>query len=172
MRLVAVSIVFAAVAAAQNPLMQAYMPRYNTMKQNLIESAQAMPEQHYAFKLSPAQRAFGDWVGHTVMLMHGSCAAMKGEAAPPMDHSKHAADKPKADLVKALEEAAGSCDAVLKDMTDAKALAAVTVGGKPSTPVTAMLGMLTNMASHYGNMVGYMRAKDVVPPSTARSMKK
>jgi hypothetical protein len=32
-----------------------------------------------------------------------------------------------------------------------------------------MLGFLTNMASHYGNMVGYLRAKGVTPPSTARA---
>jgi hypothetical protein len=32
-----------------------------------------------------------------------------------------------------------------------------------------MLGFLTNMASHYGNMVGYLRAKGVTPPGTARA---
>jgi hypothetical protein len=162
MRPLTLTIVFAAAAAAQNPFMQAYMPRYNTMKQNLIESARAMPEEHYSFKLTPEQRAFGDWIGHTIMLMHNSCAAIRGEKPAPMDHSKHGGSQPKAELVKALEEASANCDAALKDMPDATAL----------TRANPMLVLLTNMASHYGNMVGYMRSKNIVPPSTARAQKK
>jgi hypothetical protein len=58
-------------------------------------------------------------------------------------------------------------------MTDDVALKAGAVDSKPSAaPVNAMVGLLTNMASHYGNMVGYLRAKGITPPSTARGMKK
>ena len=158
--------------AAQNPLMQAYVPRFNAMKQNLVEAAEAMPAEHYTFKLTPAQRAFGEWIDHTVMLLHGSCSAAKGVPTPPMDHSAHSATKSKGDLQKALKAATDYCDATFRDMTDAEALGTVTVNGKPGTPVNAMLGLLTNMASHYGNLVGYMRSKGVVPPSTARTQKK
>jgi uncharacterized damage-inducible protein DinB len=157
---------------AQNPLMQAYLPRFNAMKQNLVEAAEAMPAEHYSFKLSPAQRAYSEWIDHTVMLLHNSCAAAKGEAAPAMDHSKHSAANSKSDLQKALKEAAAYCDSVFSGMTDAQALGTVSVGGKPAVPVNAMLGLLTNMASHYGNMVVYMRAKGIVPPSTARAQKR
>lgn len=151
-----------AFAHAQNPLMQAYLPRYNTMKQNLLEAAEAMPSDHYAFKLSPSQRAFGEWVDHTVLLMHSSCAQMRGSTAP-VDHSKHAGSLDKSQLVSALKEAAANCDTVLKEMTDTAAL---------NGPVNPMLGLLTNLSSHYGNMVGYLRAKGVVPPSTARAQKR
>jgi hypothetical protein len=172
MKIPILAILLAATALAQNPLMQAFTPRYNTMKQNLVESAEAMPAEHYTFKLSPTQRAFGEWVDHTILLLHGSCATIAGVPTPAMDHAKHSGDKPKAELVKALREAADSCDKALKDVTDQKALATVDIGGKPTTPVNAMLGLLTNMASHYGNMVGYLRAKGVTPPSTARTQAK
>jgi hypothetical protein len=102
------------------------------------------------------------------MLMHNLCGTLKGGSPPPMDHSKHSGDKPKAELEKALQDAATGCDASLEGMTDAQALAPA---GK-APPVNAMLALLTNMASHYGNMVGYMRAKGIVPPSTARSQRK
>jgi hypothetical protein len=151
----------------ENPLMQSYMARYNTMKQNLVEAAEAMPAEHYSFKLTSGQRAFGEWVGHTVMLMHTSCAAMKSGSAPAMDHSKHTGTEPKPALQEALKGAAATCDSILGGMTDAQALA----GGK-AAPVGPMLGMLVNMASHYGNMVGYMRSKGITPPSTARSQKR
>jgi hypothetical protein len=166
-------VVAGAASAQSNAFMAAYMPRYNAMKQNLVEAAEAMPAEHYGFKLSPTQRAYGEWVEHTIMLMHGSCATAAGKAAPAMDHSAHSADKPKADLVKALRAEADACDAAFKGMTDDSALKAVAVDGKqPAAPVNAMVGLLTNMASHYGNMVGYLRAKGITPPSTARGMKK
>lgn len=154
------------------PLIQAYMPRYNTMKQNLVEAADAMPAEHYAFKLTPGQRAFAEWVSHTIMLMHGSCSTIAGAPTPAIDHFQHAGDKPKAELVTSLKEATDSCDKAFKNITDQKALTAIDIGGKPTYPVNAMLGMLTNMASHYGNMVGYLRSKGITPPSTARSRKK
>ncbi|HYP06071.1 MAG TPA: DinB family protein [Bryobacteraceae bacterium] len=168
MKIPVLALCLALSAAAQNPLMQAFTPRYNTMKQNLVEAADAMPAEHYTFKLSPAQRAFSEWIDHTIMLMHGSCATIAGVPTPPMDHSKHGPGKPKSELLAALREAADSCDKSLNGMSDQKALATVDVGGKPTVPVNAMLGLLTNMASHYGNMVGYLRAKNVTPPSTAR----
>jgi hypothetical protein len=105
------------------------------------------------------------------MLLQGSCAAAKGVPAPAMDHSKHSGVQSKQELQKELKEAAAFCDGVFKEMTDTKALSPVTVNGKPALPVNAMLGLLTNMSSHYGNMVGYMRVKGVIPPSTARSQK-
>ena len=161
-------------AYAENSFMQAFLPRYSTMKQNLIESAEAMPADKYSFKLTPTQRAFGDWIDHTVMLMHNSCAAVKGGAPAPMNHSAHAGDKGKDVLVKALKDAAAGCDAAFLGMTDTQALSpgAAGAGGKPVIPVNAMVGLLTNMATHYGNMVGYLRAQNIVPPSTARSQKK
>jgi hypothetical protein len=137
------------------------------MKQNLIEAADVMPAEQYSFKLSPTQRAYGEWVGHTVMLMHSSCAAMKGGTPAAMDHSKHTGTEPKASLQDSLKAAAADCDSVLKGMTDAQALA----GGK-AAPVGPMLAVLTNMASHYGNMVGYLRSKGITPPSSARTQKR
>jgi uncharacterized damage-inducible protein DinB len=172
MRTAIFTLCLAGICFGQNPLMQAYMPRYDTMKNNLVEAAEAMPAEHYTFKLTPAQRAFGEWVDHTVLLLHGSCSTIAGSPTPAMDHAKHTEEKSKADLVSALKEAADSCDKSLKAMTDQKALTAMDIGGKPTYPVNAMIGLLTNMASHYGNMVGYLRAKGVTPPSTARTQKR
>jgi hypothetical protein len=169
MRIVAAALFLTVTAWADNPFVQAYMPRYNTMKQNLLESADAMPAEQYSFKLSATQRAFGEWVDHTIMLMHNSCGTIKGGTPAAMDHSKHTGDKPKAELVKALKEAAAGCDGAFSGLTDAQALGGA--DSKPA-PVNSMLALLTNMASHYGNMVGYLRAKGITPPSTARAQKK
>ena len=168
-RCIALSVLTAAALSAQNPIMSAYMPRYSTMKLNLIEAAKAMPADAYSFKLSPKQRAYGEWVDHTAMLMTNMCAAMEGKPAQRMQHDPAASKEVR---VEHLEKAAAGCDRVLTDWTDERVLMPVTVNGKPTHPIDPMINLLTNMASHYGNMVGYLRAKDIVPPSTARSMKK
>jgi hypothetical protein len=154
------------------PLIQAYMPRYNVMKQNLVEAAEVMPAEYYSFKLSSGQRTFGEWVDHTILLLQSSCATLSGEPVPAIDHSKHSGEKTKADDIAALKESADSCDKTLKNVNDQRALTAVNISGKTTYPINTMLGLLMNMASHYGNMVGYLRAKGITPPSTARAQKK
>jgi hypothetical protein len=163
--LLALAVAGFAAAQSANPLSDALRQRYNVAKMNLVESAELMPAENYSYKLSPQQRMFSEWIGHTVMLNHNSCAAMEGAAAAPMDHSKHGAQQEKSALVSALKDSYAHCDKVFAGLEDSKLLA--TKGG-----INAALNLLANSYSHYGNMVGYMRTKGLVPPSTARSQKK
>lgn len=159
-----------AFAQSKNPLTDAFMARYKSIKQNLIESAEAMPEEAYSYKLTPAQRDFGAWISHTVQGTYSYCATIKGEQTP--DSARFHDMTGKAVLTKAIKDAFDYCDAALKDMTDEKALAAHSVGGKQVYPVQGMVALLASENEHYGNIVGYMRSKGVTPPSTARASKK
>ncbi len=167
MRNVAVMILFAASASAQGPLMQSVNARYATVKQNLLETAEVMPEKDYGFKLTPAQRSFGEWIEHTSGLLYSSCSAVKGQTAP-----KSAPAETKDAIVQKFKAAFEYCDATLKDTTDQKALSEMTVNGKTTYPVNALIGLIGGLNEHYGNLVGYMRSKGITPPSTARSQKK
>ena len=151
--------------AESNPLTQAVTARYNTMKQNLIQAAEVMPEENYTYKLSPEQRPYSAWVEHTAMGNYSFCAAIKGRPAP--EAGKHGATA-KAELQKALKDSFDYCDAALKAITDQQAL--TESAGK--APVTAMVGLIASLNEHYGNMVGYLRTKGITPPSTARAAKK
>ena len=51
-------------------------------------------------------------------------------------------------------------------MTDERALTITTIGTKQVYPVTYMLNMVAGLNEHYGNIVGYLRAKAITPPST------
>jgi hypothetical protein len=161
MRILVMSFLTAACMLAQsNPLTQAVTTRYNSVKQFLIGSAQLMPEGDYTFKLSAAQRPFSEWIQHTAMGNYGFCSAIGGGARP--DTGKiHDATK-KDDLVAALKQSFDYCDEALKSMDDAKALAET--NGK--YPVNAMVGMIASLNDHYGNIVGYLRAKGLTPPSS------
>lgn len=156
---------------AQNPATDAVKSNYNRVKLNLIETAAVMPESDYSFKLSPAQRAFGEWIEHTATANYSSCSAMQG--APPPDAANQVRGlTKKVDLQAALKLSFDYCDEALNRMTDAKAMMEVTVGAHKLTPIAAMVGMVGGLNEHYGNLVGYMRAKGVVPPSSARAAKK
>jgi hypothetical protein len=56
-------------------------------------------------------------------------------------------------------------------LTDAKSLEEVQVGNRKVAAVDVMFSYIANLNAHYGNMVGYMRVKGVIPPSTARTNK-
>jgi len=171
MRLPLLLVACATCVLAQNPLTQAVTAGYNGAKMNLIEAAEAMPADAYGYKLTPAQRPFGEWMEHTAMGNYGMCSAMAGTKAP--EAAEHVHNLPgKKEIQAALAASFAYCDGVLKDMTDQKALAEVTVGDRKAYPVGSMVRLVGFLNEHYGNVVGYLRSKGVTPPSTARQKKK
>ena len=152
---------------AQGPLMQSINSRYAAVKQNLLETAEVMPEKDYDFRLTPAQRTFGEWIDHTSGTLYNFCSAARGQQAP-----RSAPAQSKSAIVAKFKTAFEYCDATLKDMTDQKALTEISIGGKPAYPVNALIGLIAGLNEHYGNLVGYMRSKGITPPSTARTQKK
>src|SRR4029077_15878914 len=88
MKTICVLLMWGAAALAQpaNPLTDAVMNRYKGIRQNLIESAEAMPEEGYSFRLTPPQRPFGEWIGHVAMGNYNFCGVIKGEKAPDTHH--------------------------------------------------------------------------------------
>ncbi len=156
---------------AQNPITDTVKSSYGRVRQNLVETAEVMPEADYAYKLSPAQRPFGEWISHTAVLAYNSCAAMQGVAAPPTAAALHGLTS-KADLVRSIRESLEYCDAAFKVMDDKKAATEVSIGDRKLYPITPMIGLVTGLNEHYGNLVGYMRTKGIVPPSSARATTK
>lgn len=144
--------------------MDAVRLQYGNARRNLIEAARAMPEEHYAFKLTPPQRAYGGWVEHSASLCLRACATAQG-AAPPAAAKTNGA---KAEAVAALETSFAFCDAVITGMSDEHAVRIVNQSPR-RTALDALLGLIANLNSHYGNMVGYLRTKGIVPPTTARA---
>lgn len=155
-------------ARAQGPVMQAVLPQYESAKLNFTEAAQFMPEPDYAFKLTPPQRAFGEWIDHTMGMNLRLCGGMKGEPAP----EPNPGDKSKTALLKGLKESFDYCDAVWRTMNDELATREIQAGQRKTTPLALMVTQVTQLNEHYGNLVGYLRTKGIVPPTTARAKKK
>jgi hypothetical protein len=151
-------------AQAGNPLTAAVRERFDRIRLDFEESADLMPADKYDFRLTPAQRTFGEWIGHTAAGLYGYCSAIQGSSAP--EAAKHVHHlKAKAELSKGIKDAFAYCDAALKATNDQKALAS-------PAAVRGMINLVASPNEHYGNIVGYMRASGLVPPSTARAQKK
>lgn len=157
----------ATVAAAENqtnPLSAHNKMVYGVMKKILISSAEKMPEEHYAFKPAESVRTFGQIVGHIADAQYGFCSAVIGEKNPSPKIEKTKTSK--ADLIAALKEAVAYCDKAYDGMTDASAVEMVKFfgGDTPKLGVLSVNGSHT--LEHYGNLVTYMRMKDIVPPTS------
>src|SRR4029079_12794940 len=61
---------------------------YQNIQRNLLEAAEKMPDADYAFKPTPDVRPFGQLVAHVALSQFGTCAALKGDAAPPHKDDK------------------------------------------------------------------------------------
>jgi hypothetical protein len=161
--LCAFSVVAAAVAQTA-PVMDAVRLQYGNAKRNMIEAARAMPAEQYAFRLTPPQRAYGEWIEHTAGMNLRVCATAQGAPAPVAPKTNGS----KEEILQAIEASFAFCDASLAAMTDERALRVVNENPR-RTALDSLLGLIANLNSHYGNMVGYLRVKGITPPTTARA---
>ena len=157
-----------AFAQTENPLRAGAQRTFGIVKGYITRAAEKMPEEHYAFKPTKDVRSFGQLIGHIADASYGFCAAAAGEK-PPMGGFESPIEKgttTKADLQKALADSFAYCDKIYTSMTDAAGTAMVK-GFFGELPALSVLGFNTaHDFEHYGNIVTYMRLKDIVPPSS------
>jgi uncharacterized damage-inducible protein DinB len=147
--------------------------QHQAIRRNLAASAEKMPEADYNFRpqgAPPEVRTFGQIIAHLVAANYNICAAAKAEPAP-----KHGANdkemQPKSELVKILNEALAYCDAIYDGQTSATISEMLKRPGPNNTTLERARGnfLISNIAhnnEHYGNLVTYLRAKGIVPPSS------
>jgi|SRR5579872_5706442 len=164
MKFLIMGIVLAAAMQAQNPLSDDVRRAYADVKNNILKSADKMPEESYDFRPAPRVRTFGQILGHIAQEQYlYFCAPFKGEQKfADIEKTKTS----KADLMVALKESFAYCDAAYDAMTDSKAAQIVDTGGSKSTKLRLLWMNIVHDESHYGNLVTYLRMKGIIPPST------
>ena len=153
------------VALAQdNPLSGFNKGAYGRVKNILLRSADKMSEENYSFRPTDTVRSYGQIIGHVADAQYLFCSIALGEKnpAPKIEQTKTS----KADLIAALKDAFGYCDKAYDGMTDASATQMVKLFGNDAPKLGVL--MINNMHNmeHYGNLVTYMRMKNIVPPSS------
>ncbi len=153
-----------ATAVQDNPLSAFNKRAYGQMKVWLLGSAEKMPVENYNFKPTEEVRSYGQIIGHIADVQYRFCSDVLGEKnpAPAIEKTKSS----KAELIAALKDSFAYCDKAYNDMTDASGAQIVKHFGT-DLPKLSLLNMnIAHAALHYGNLITYMRLKNIVPPST------
>jgi len=155
----------AAVASAQdNPLSAWTKGAYGMVQGILLRTVEKVPEENYSFKPTEAVRSFGQIVGHVADSQYAFCSIALAEKnpAPKVEETKTS----KADLIAALKAAFAYCDKAYDGMTDASGAQTVKLFGKDTPKLSVLTVNQMHNLEHYGNLVTYMRLKNIVPPTS------
>jgi len=160
-------VVPAAVTLAQenpNPLSTWNKGAYGYIKNLIVRSAEKMPEENYSFKPTDSVRTFGQVIGHVADAQYMFCSIALGEKNPGLNIEKTKTSK--TDLIAALNGAFAYCDKAYDAMTDATAAQPVKLFGNDTPKLDVLTVNNMHDMEHYGNLVTYLRLKNIVPPSS------
>lgn len=153
-----------AASRQDNPFSARNKRYYGGIKDMLLRSAEKVPEEYYSFKPTDAVRSYGQIIGHVADTQYSMCAIVLGEKRPPLEIEK--TKNTKAGLIAALKDSFSYCDKAYDGMTDASAIQTVKFMGSDNTRFGVLTANLIHSGLHYGNLVTYMRLKNIVPPTS------
>ena len=153
-----------AAAQAANPLTVNAKLQFGALTGFVIRFAEKVPEDLYSFKATPEVRSMGQLFGHVADALFGMCATAGGSKPPRAGIEKSVTAK--AELVAALKEGVTYCNTVFDGMTDQKGSETVPFDFGPTPRLSVLYFAVTHTYEHYGNLVTYMRLKNIVPPSS------
>jgi len=165
--IVALAIIAApAAASAQNanPLTANAKVQFGALSGFVVRSAEKVPEDLYSFRATPEVRSMAELFGHVADAMFGMCSTAAGTKPPRTGIEKVVLAKPA--LIAALKEGVSYCNSVYDSMTDQKGVEPVPFVFGPTPRLSVLYFVVTHTYEHYGNLVTYMRLKNIVPPSS------
>ena len=165
--IVALLLLAPSVSSAQNanPLTANARIQFGALSGFVLKSAEKVPEDLYSFRATPDVRSMGQLFGHVADAMFAMCSAAVGTKPPRTGIEASVSAKPA--LVAALKEAISHCNGVYDAMTDQKgSTETVPFYFGPTPRLSVLYFVVTHTYEHYGNLVTYMRLKNIVPPSS------
>jgi len=168
MKLTIVLFAFTALLSAQekatDPLMSGSKTIFGISKRNILGSVDKIPEDMWSFQPTKEVRTVGQLFAHIADGQYEFCGvASEGKV---VDKGIEKTAKTKAEITAALKEAFGYCETAYAGLSDAKAAEMVQFFGMKITRLGAMDFNIAHNMEHYGNLVTYMRMKNIVPPSS------
>ena len=132
---------------------------------DLIDVAEAMPEQKYDYKPTPEIATFRDQLVHLAGIAQRFIDSAKGTKS---EHPHKAMTK--AETIAVLKQTLQTGQEMLGSLTDAQLLEQVKFpfGDRMVTRFTFWQGPLYQFRNHHGQLVVYLRMNGIVPPTTAR----
>jgi uncharacterized damage-inducible protein DinB len=152
--------------AQSNPFTDAAKAQFAQIKNNVIRTAEKVPEDLYAFKPTPEVRSLGQLLAHIADGNFGICGAGSGMKPTMSGIEKSTGGNGKAAIQKALAESFEFCESAWASMDNTRSPEVVKtfLGTQPRFSVLTF--NTSHVWEHYGNLVTYMRLKGIVPPSS------
>jgi uncharacterized damage-inducible protein DinB len=158
-------------AVAQAPSIQdGALQDWTRLKDTMMKISDAMPEEKFSYKATPAERTFGEQILHVAEANVNQMGRFGSNAARPTINMKATA---KADILKALADSFDFGTAALKAQTDQTMLqqAESTRFDRfmgPSTKARVVYYVIGHTWDIYGQMVVYLRLNGITPPASQR----
>jgi uncharacterized damage-inducible protein DinB len=149
---------------AQNAIIAENKQYYESIKNNILKSAEKMPDDGYSFQATKEERTWAELMGHIADANTGICSSATGTP----QRGTAAKLTSKADLVKALQASFQVCDSAWASTTDDNAHSMVKRGNRDMTRLSILIFNTTHDNESYGTMAVYLRLKGVIPPSSER----
>ena len=149
------------------------LDRWNDIGNKLIAMAQDFPEDKYDYKLQKDERTFALNLLHAAALDFVLIRRISGPNVGPDfgegDNPTRDGFKSKAEVVKFVQEAVADGAKVIQEQGDT-GLDKTTkfFGGKMAHNSTIWTFAIEHSGEHYGQLVVYYRANDLVPPDSRR----
>lgn len=153
-----------ALAQSANPITAGAKAQFDAVSGFVVRAAEKVPEDAYAFQATADVRTMGQLFGHIADGFMGMCSTAGGGTPPRTGIEKSVTGK--ANLVAALKESVAYCQTVYAAMTDQRGLETVPFFFGPSPRSAVLYFTVAHAYEHYGNLVTYMRLKNIVPPSS------
>ncbi len=146
--------------------------RWNDIGNKLIAMAQDFPEDKYDYKLQKDERTFALNLLHEAALDFVVIRAIGGPNIGPNfgegDNPPRNAFKTKADVVKFVQEAVADGADLIKQQGDAGLDKTSKLGKRLRHNSDLWVFAIEHSAEHYGQLVVYYRANNLVPPDSRR----
>jgi len=157
-----------ALAAAQNPVSDAFRANEQRNARILPAAIDLFPSDKLGYKPTPAQMTVAEIAVHLAEGNDELCSTVGGTTAP--QRSKVAANAPKADLMARLRETFDYCGTALAGLTDAQLSDSVPMFGGPRKATRAFMLLITagDWTDHYSQLAVYLRLNGMLPPTAQR----
>lgn len=148
------------------------LARWNDIGNKLVAMAQDFPEDKYDFKVQKDERTFALNLLHAAALDFVLIRRISGSSVGPDfgegDNPTREQFKTKADVVKFVQEAVADGAKVIQEQGDAGLDKTSKFGSRLAHNSTIWVFTIEHSAEHYGQLVVYYRANDMVPPDSRR----
>ena len=157
-----------------NPITTAFRNRTMTLRRNIAQAFDSIPESKFSYKPTPAQQSIGYIAQHLASDNYYFCnnfGDMKA-TVPEKDTSTPdtvRAKWPKDTLVAKLKASIAFCESAMGQLEDSKLSQTftVTTGGttREVPRINMLLGHAIDLADHYSQLANYMRLNGMLPPT-------